>query len=553
MINKTRQILFLLGLIICLISSREVTIGWVPLDYEFGLLQALPLMFWAGTALMATSILLGFRNERYSLFVLKLFVLFLVLQNIPLLFTGNIYQPDALMSIQHSVSYVDSSAAMNYAPGTFYADRYETYTDWPLFFVGGAVINTILGMEPLTFAIYFPLIASALMFLSVACLYKLCLESQWLRFALLLYVPLNVWLYFHYVPKSLATPIFLLLFYCLSKRGSAWSLITIILMFYLAASHPPTSLVMMFGIVLLVLFTKFFRHLQPRDNLRTGAGINTAILFAVMFVSWMFFQAATTTGLLILRLEEGIVNLGTLLFSLEQRFEMETDLPWHYAPLIRFYVTILFSLLSLLSLGLLVLRKRDLDKLLYPGAIFAGGLAFLTLDFIAYHGAWGSRYMILTAITAPALIGLLLKNSELPRRLGQILCCLLLLIAALNFSTAHYRINVNIVSDTALSTADHLSEEFSDQVVVGPFLPPLLHLPVFYHTNFTGINALDWWANPKRLPEGQSYVIILDRYSELFYSTEPSPTFRVEHYEYLKDKADGLNRIYSNGSYQIYH
>jgi hypothetical protein len=550
--KKTDHILFLIGLILCLIAIKEPSIGWVPLDYEFGLLQAVPLLFWAGIALMVANILLVFRNERYSFFIAKLFILFILLHNIPLFFTGNIYQPDALMSVQHSVSYTDSSAMMNYpADSTFFGSRYEAYTDWPLFFTGGAAMNAVLGTETLTFAIYFPLIASSLMFLSVACLFKLFLEDKWLKFALLLYVPLNVWLEFNYVPKALATPMFLLAFFCLSQKGNAWSLLTIIIMAYLVATHPITSLVMMLCLISLIFLAMIFRRLNPDARLQSGAGVNTVILFAVMFLSWMFFQANTTAGPLVIAFAESIANLKSFFLGIFDRFEFQTSLPWHYGPQIRFYVAVSFSFLSLLSMVVLVLKKREPEKLLFPAAIFTGSLLLLVLDFIVYAGFMSARYMLLMAITAPIFVALLLKNTGWHRRLVQVLCCLVIMVAALNFSVAYYRADVNIVSDTALATADYVSAELSNQVIVGPSSLGILHLPVFYHTRITGVSADDVILRQGMPDEDTIYAIILDRYSELYHATESYT--KPEYYEYLEEKTAGLNRVYSNGSYEVYH
>lgn len=552
MSNKTDHILFLLGLILCLIVIKEPSIGWVPLDYEFGLLQAVPLLFWGGIALMMINILLVFRNERYSLFVLKLFILFILLHNIPLFFTGNIYQPDALMSVQHSVSYIDSSAMMNYPiDSTFFGSRYEAYADWPLFFTGGAAMNALLGTETFTFAIYFPIIASSLMFLSVACLFKLCLEGKWLKFALLLYIPLNVWLEFNYVPKALATPMFLLAFFCLSQRGNAWSLLTIIIMAYLVATHPIMSLVMMLCLVSLIFLTMIFRRLNPDARLQSGAGVNTVILFAVMFLSWMFLQASTTAGPLVVAFAEAIANLKSFFLGIFDRFEFQTSLPWHLGPQIRFYVAMSFSLLSLLSMVILVLKKREPEKLLFPAAIFTGSLLLLVLDFIVYAGFMSARYMLMMAITAPLFVVLLLKNTGWHHRLVQVLCCLAIMVAALNFSVAYYRADVNIVSDTALATANYVSLEFTDQIIVGPSSLGMLHLPVFYHTRVSGLSANDTIVRTRALDESVSYVIILDRYSALFHATEPYT--QPEYYQYLEEKAAGLNKIYNNGSYEVYH
>ena len=159
--------------------------------------------------------------------------------------------------------------------------------------------------------------------------------------------------------------------------------------------------------------------------------------------------------------------------------------------------------------------------------------------------------MLLMAITAPVLFVLLLKNTGWHSRIIQVVCFLAIIAAALNFSVAYYRANVNIVSDTVISTADYVSAEFTDQVIVGPSSLGMLHLPVFYHTSVTGLSANDTIVRTRMLDESISYVIILDRYSALYHATEPYT--QLEYYEYLEEKAAGLNKVYNNGSYAVYH
>jgi len=559
--RKLSLIFFFLGLAICIASCSSYSISYIPVTYEFGLIQVLPPWFWFGFAVCLLSFLEGINRDKESVFFIKSLLLAMLIWNIPTLLLSHPYAPGSYMHIFEATPIMLSGHVPVASETLPYIFKY-----YPVSFPGYHILLTsvfqVTNVAPLDFAKYYPLFSGAVTFLAIWLFFKTFLPSAGYRWALLVAILANVYMQFQLSPQSAGLVAGLLTLVALEKDGWPWKVIAILLFAFIIISHPTTAFIVLSAAglawLLRMLLVRDRKTLLEPVPLLVIGWIAWSMLYAVPFQQSVAGLATTAptvptapTGPIALigptAPATGITFVDIFISETWKRLYGV----FYWAPWIRFIVLGVFGIGSVYYLVRQWLNKASRSQRLlitYTAFLIAPVIMTLIDITILRAGQLHDRYFLFFLLVASILVVRLAEGFRYPIRKNSFLLALVFL-ALFNFTTIYYQSSLFITSDETISASEFVNNNTSSQVIGGrqlvpdladPYQSAILRQSRFYHLYPQPLSSLV-------LPS----VIVFDDHGRLWYEI----WYGIEKYDFYVQEAkvdDNLDRVYSNSRYNIY-
>jgi hypothetical protein len=555
--GKLSLTLFFVGLALAIVSCAEYSINYIPATYQFGLIQALPPLFWFGFAVSLLSLLEGISRDKEGVFFVKAFLLSMLIWNIPTLVLAHPYFQDSYM---HSLGALPIMLSGHVPMASETLPEIFAYypASFPGYFILLASIFEITNAAILEFARYYPLFSSAVTFLAIWLFFKTFMPSAGYRWALLITILANVYVQFHVSPQSVGLVAGLLTLVALEKADWPWKVTAILLFAYITISHPTTAFIVLSAAglawVLKIFIVKDKKVLLEPVPLLIIGWAAWSMFYAVSFQQSVTGLAATaltvptvpTIPALPTEPTTGITFVDIFIAEAWQR--LYGALYW--APRFRLIVLGVFGIGSVYCLVRQWLSKFSRSqKLLITYTAFLIVPVILTLIDVTFLrvGQLHDRYFLFFLLVASILLVRLAEGIRHPIRKNAFLLALVF-IALFNFTTVYYQSSLFITSDETISASKFVNNSTSSRVVGGRLVPDLvdpyqsaiLRQSKFYNLYPESLDSLE-------VPS----VIVFDDHNRLRYQV----WYGIEQYEfYLQEvELDGnFDQVYSNGRYNIY-
>ena len=547
--RKLSLLFFFLGLAISIASCAGYSINYIPTTYQFGLIQVLPPLFWLGFAICLLALLEGINRDGERVFFIKVFLLSMLIWNIPTLFLAHPYAQDTYMHI-FSATPVMLSGHVPTA-GEALPRLFQYYpASFPGYFILLTSLFEVTDVTLLGFAKYYPLFSSAVSFLAIWLFFKTFLPSKNYRWALLIAMLANVYFQLHVSPQSVGLVAGLLTLVALEKVGLCWKVIAILLFAYIIISHPTTAFIVLSAAglawLLRIGLVRGMKALTEPVPLLVVCWLAWSFLYASPFGQRVTELAVTapvvpdvpvvpTTGIAVVDI--AIAEAWQRIYGV-----------FYWAPRMRLIVLGVFAIGSIYYLVRQWLNKANPNqRLLITYTAFLIAPVVMTLIDITFLklGQLHDRYFLFFLLVASIL---LVRLAEGIRHLFSRNACLLALVflALFNFTTVYYQSSLFITSDETVSASRFVNSNSSTQVVGGRLVPDLadpeqsacLRQSQFYQLYPQPLSSI-------ALPS----VIIFDDHDKIRYQVWHG----VEQYEfYAHEAGHGLNKVYSNSRHNIY-
>jgi hypothetical protein len=549
-LNTVLLISTFLGLTIALLSSLEIEpISWVPLDRQFGLLQVLPWHFWLGFGLCLASLILGMRTDSEHVFLLKMAILFVLIWGIPVIFERNATVWDA---------YAHFSGGLEIMSTGIPKGNIELYSvNWPGAFIFFGVSKTLPNIDSSAYLRFFPIPVAALTIAVLHLFLRNYMSAPIERIALLAVSFLNVWFQFHVSPQAIGFILGMLTLLTIERSYFWWRVIALILFTAVLVSHATT----MFIVVTAVSYAFVLRRIQNRkndDQETSRRSWTPALLFIILALAWLFWNALGTSEALVRSLEAQVSQI----FSMNQRVASMIDVRtteniFPFPPLIRIVSIGLLILMSLcyvscLVLGRLIKRDRNFGRAesvswTLPVSLFAVSFFLAAADILVFGGQFYDRNILFVAIVSPMLglrLATIFKSVKLTGsgwkrsarklipHLGTAVVALMIGAAFASLTTVFYQEDFYIVSDASFSAKDFLRNNIpAGSTIRGGIFP----------TDISG--------SPHPSIGGKScLIVVLDIHDEIW----KRQWLGASEYEARVEKTMIMDEVYSNGEYQLF-
>ncbi len=485
-------------------------------------------------------------------FLVKALLLFLLIWGLPVYFEENASVWDSYHHFATAMEISHTGFVPSYDVNLYSAN-------WPGAFVFMGMSKEVADINGLTYIKFFPLFTAALTVVAVHLFLKKYLPRTSGRMTLLIVMLLNVWFQFHASPQSIGLLLGILTLVCIEKEGIPWRILAIVLFLGLLVSHATTMFVVVTALACAYFFQKAWNRRMKRKS-ESKYLSKPALLFAVLAVSWLFWNALGTSGTLVRALESQM----TQIFFLDERVGgilgvRTTENIYPIPPNVRISVMGFFIILSLLFLLLLFVKRiskkpRDTNNdkrtsLAIPFSLLVVSFALAAGDILTFGGQFYDRNILFVAIVSP-IFAVLFATSFKPtvraeksaqkegrhvplfRLKGTIIACLLVASFA-SFTTVFYQENFYIVSDASFSARDFIEARVTDETEIdGGMFPP---------------NLEEFERGESTEPITAS-LVVLDIHTEIW----RRQWLGIDSYEALRDESQSMSKTYVNGEYQIF-
>lgn len=527
--SDVSYVLMFLGALLWLFAILSTRIWWIDPQYEFGLLQVLPIHFWAGLVCYIVGLLTTIRQVGKNTFLSLLLLLNFMITGVPVTVESNARIHDAWWHLATARTIVDSGNMESRESLPF------MYLNWPGSFIFTALAVITSDVPVFSYIRVFPLISSSIFlmgyYLSISQLVKNEFHRRYGAIAILFFDP---WLQFHNSPQAFALMLLPLILFTLPKSGRKWTLMTLLLYSSAVISHPITS------IFLLLVTTTSYLMRQTLNSSAQRSQVNP-VLLVTLLMAWLMHNATQVFNNNIARVAENIWNVSLVDQSLALLQRRSVLLP----SSIRL-TTCLFAVI--LTLTHLVLGRRG-PKILSLAMGWTAAIVFLSVYDLAFlGGSFNDRsFMFLGLLTAPLSIEFLIehrvsKPSTSPLRtcIGVAVLCLL----AGNFYTLYYFENDFVVNDRNIAAVKFVSGYVSTHMEL---FGNRLSVAFAYKTN---LNIVALYFHETQSVPLQS-IVVFDSHSLL--STSPhmksSRTMKALYIEYAGNPR--ASSIYNNGLFSM--
>lgn len=448
--RKKLALLFtILGVILWLYVIATYRIWWVHPNNEFGLYQVIPIWFWVGVIFLMGGILLILDCSPRYIFILQFIALNLMVWGTPIFIEPNARVTDAWIHFSRTNIILQT--------GNIPSSSVVRYLEWPGSFVYNALNLQILGTNFMGYLKFYPLISSTIFIFGYYLLVRKIIDDKIiLRFALLLEIPLNVWLQFHFSPQSFALMLFPLIMLGFLKNDIKWWIVTGVLSVALILSHPTTSIFL--GSIICSIFVITLILYLPIKGKRKNVlfqGIITVIVLAGTIFMLIF------TGLWDRIYHLISENIGNFPNSFSQ---ILLERAYATSSFLRLFISIVFGFLSFLAI--ISLRKKRKFLGLSLGWILGVSIIFL-LDLNLPGSHFHNRALFYLFLIFPIIISLWINQSISLKRFKKPIAILLVTLSLFNLLTIFYLENEAIVSDSNLETVDFINEYFPKKSLYG--------------------------------------------------------------------------------------
>lgn len=587
-VSKLSILAMLIGIILVLWVSATTSIWWVPTEYQIGIFQMLPPLFWVGLSLMIISVFISCFYSSEKLFFFEVCILFVVISNIFLLFTPNVHDYDSLYHFNHSTSFIEGNEYVceRYVISPSYKIGFESYQEYPSFFILFAQLFIIITPDPIVFTRLFTIFSSIFTLTAIYLFSQSFLSGIRQRLSLIIISFLNVWFILHFSPQSIAFPTALLLFAFIKRyESTAIKVVVLLLFIYLVTSHPLTTIIVVVIFAFFALPNKnYLNSNSPRQDNRLWFGT----LF-VVFLAWFLYQGAISSESLITRT---ISNIKYFFAAGEILYTQSGAGTYYLVPLLRLLVVIFIVAISGLIIILLFLTEKRKNVMVtapfWGTAIMASGSTFI------FGAVFIDRGLMWLMTITPILIFYYLPDVlQPPRKFNVVkseyknipkreytkrnfriknlptanvskknnlvnntkkIFILLLIVSIILFSGRYYSDGYTILSDSAIREENFIISK------------------VKFQNNNSNVLIIEGW-NTYHLQKGTSNISYLPYESSVWYGEQLSRSdlhiylsidkygnatipvmrgLRFINYTLYIEEAENGNFIYNNGAFKFY-
>jgi hypothetical protein len=535
-------LLALLGFAFVLISSMRFGIEWIPTSLQFGLLQMLPITYWLGVGLIASSIVLGVRNGNDGLFLCQALLLFVSVWGAPALFERFPSAWDTYLHFQSAqgiiqLGHLDPSLAYTYQ------------NNYPGMFVVTASYFSLGNPDVLTFLRFYPLISASITLVAIYVFLRTYFPGQSSRFALLVAVMANVWIQLAFSPQSLGLATGLLVFAFMEREGLRWHLIALTAFIFLVISHPTTTLFVAGGLVgreILVRLGYWSKRTAAIAKERPWP----VFLFIAVWVLWLLTAARTYLNTLADDVMNRLSYVTYLADTVPATFTSRTSANiWTIAPQIRLLAVGLFALLALITL-FLYLWTRKKRIFIMPAnvlALFLIPFFFIPADIMLLNAQLYDRGILWIMIASPVIFtfGLAFLRKRPKLRLGTMV--LVIGVSALCMSTIFYQEALYVVSGQSVNASEFLAQSVdNDTTVIGGRVPVPVWNPAL-HQDYTGLAYYAFYQVPiSNLTRNLGKVVVVFDRSSALWQTQYG-----DNAAYYFEQIGNNSKVFDNGGYQV--
>jgi hypothetical protein len=524
MFKERRKILgsvcTLIGFILWLIVISTFRVWWVPPTKSFGLYQVVPVWFWIGIVLIITGMLFTLDISSRLHFCLQFVLLNLVVWGTPVFIEPNARITDTWIHYSRTHIILDT--------GHIPASSSAGYFDWPGSFIFHAMNLQVIGVDFTAYLKFFPLISSTIFIFGYYLLVRKIVKDKIVgRFAILLEIPLNVWLQFHFSPQSFALMLFPLIMLGFLKTGRKWWIAIGILGTALILSHPTTSI-----FLASILFFTFLTGIIVSRSLKTSKkrllpqGFILLIILAGTIL--MFFLSGSLIQIISLIAK----NLGKLPETFLGIFENRAS---KIPSSLRLIIIAIFGILSLISVFYL---RKDKNMLKLSSGWIAGVGAVFLVDVTLPGAHFHNRALFYFYLIFPMLVCILLFQKPSIKKLKKPLLIVLIILSLLNLLTIFYIENEAIISDSNLDAVDFVHTYTTDRLI--------------NVEQAAVIRAYDPESDTKSIvrrediPQGS--IVIFDDYALVSDIVGDRTNWR---YDYITS-ANYTDKVYSSGTFEVF-
>lgn len=454
-VSKIFLLIFLTGLALCLASSLDTTITWTPLEYHFGLLCSLPLLFWVGFTFLILATLLPIKADNEPLGIFKLVTVYGLFQGIPSLFLSNPYRGDT-----YGIIRITSEVGIHgFIPISQTTEAYLQFPGQVLFIDS---VHEVTGVSLLGMAQYFPIVSSTVTLLCAYIFFRRFVQDK-VRLKLLTFITMFglVYMQYHMVPQAFALIPLLVLATALTHRGSRWVVIAVLAMGFLTISHPPTAVFALLFTGMAAICELAFRKVPDRERQLgpelspsiKGRSLRFSLVFILCLILWLGWVMMPARGFTT-QVTAGFINFAQTelvaeptgfvpqvprviqpLFT-QLSWQLSQSSPYHLTTRIRTIAFFIITLCCLLSLWPIFRRARTRVNLLLF-AWLAAVVAITILYVLYFRLNLADRAYMLLLLIAPLIVFTALPH--LPNVKWQSCVIALFLIASLAEGSTTYR------------------------------------------------------------------------------------------------------------------
>lgn len=535
----------LAGVLVVLYASRTGPVLTVPTSAQLGLVEELPITYFLGMGLLATSLILALRSRSDLLFAIAGAVFLGMLAGTPGLFEPN---PPIWDSYLHF-----ASAETIIRTGHIPTDPSEYAANWPGFFLLAAVTYFTGGFAPLQFVGLFPIFSGCITFVTLFVFLRSFFGSRTARLASILSAILNVWAQYHVSPQGIGLSLALLVLATAWDRRVPVRVANAVLFLGLVLSHA-TSTFFLLGILGLDFFIgQFFRRPTGDEADRRapfrGVG-NPFLAYVTVWLGWLFFVAVGSA-------ETAKVAVGAQIGSILQVGEATANVVaarsvaniYVWPPRIRLAALGVYGLVSLVAIFALM-RARPTRRMgrFFIAAFIALGILGAS-DILFFGGQIYDRAFMFFAVLAPALGLLGLRALQVKPTAGRVVLLGLVIVSLAAAATSNYQEPFYLVPNQSLAVSDFLSTHGSGVLVLdGVFPDPVQELT---HEAIPFTELPFYTAHPIPLSFYSTMtpaLAVFDQTARLWYVQGHGITI----YQYYERERPHYSRIYDNGYAQIY-
>lgn len=549
--------LTLAGTMLWLFVLLTYSVWFVHPENVFGLYQVIPFWFWLGVVSMTLGMFIMMDSSPGYFFAFQFIML-----NIMVWVTPSIIEPNARVTDPwnhyENISWILSGNHI--PPGV------TTYINWPGTFIFGSIFLEVSGAFYQDFLKFYPLISSTVFIIGYWILLNYLVDDPIHRkLAMMIHIPMNVWLQFHFSPQSVGLmlfPLIILAFYFKSSR--IWQVTALVLIAGLTLSHPTTS-IYLGGIVLAMFLWELFKnHYQnkntdddapdptrhkPQDYGKARGTTN----------KWLRLKTDPFTAVILLIVVIGtpLILLKLNVFSGGGSFIMDSILGLpetvriilirRFRSPVSTYRLFAFGAIALASFIYIFRRRKDRDlKPIYVGWSAGIGLAFITA--VAYPGSHfhNRGLFFFTMLFVPLSIVFILKSDLIPRifrtkspRIRQMLVAVLIILSLVNMASMFNVENEAIISDSNLASSEFILNVSGNKTIYAEQGATVM-TGLAPHRQIRSLIA--------RGGPGEDSILVFDDYA----LASNIVGIRANHLYEIYSVNNYTNRVYDNGVFEVY-
>jgi len=531
------------GFALVFASSLASNIEWIPVQNQLGLLQMLPLGFWAGVSIIAASIGLGWRNDNEVVFFSQVALLYISVWGAPALFELNPSAWDPYMHYGSVTGIINAGRLSN-------EFSYAYQNNFPGFFM--VIVSYILvgDPSPLSLLRWYPIFASVLTLLALCLFVRTYLPRATFRTAFVIAMMADVWVQITFSPQSLGLAVGLLIFVFMEKQGSQWHFLAGAAFIFLVISHPTTTIFVAGGMMIREIIVRW-RRFALRASDKPMENPWPVLAFILIWLGWLL----TAARLYFSQFVDQVIGRLSFLVQASEVVQGTVSMRtggnlWPYPPFVRLGTVGLLVLLALIALSIhLYLRRRTGIRFsAVPLALFLVPAVFVPMDILLLNSQLYDRGILFIVISSTILVSLGFFFIRRMPKVRTILICVIILAAAACWSTVYYQESLYVVSNQSLDASQFLQEHLQPgALVLGGRIP----FPSWFGSGdrvFTP--APDWAFYNITLGtlagEGIVTTAIFDRSADLWMTQYGS----VE-YDFYRAQAGANDMIFDSGDYHV--